>query len=121
MEVLGVDPNAPATVVELRFGGSTAVGAGGVPAVDHPFDVSDGALYVDVRVTWTPQTQDAYDIEVRDPDGAVAASSGNGLEQGEAVLFAPRQSGRYVLRLLPFAAAGAQYAASVKVASPASP
>jgi serine protease AprX len=119
MEVLGVDPNAPATVVEHRFSGSTAVGAGGVPAVDHPFDVSEGALYVDVRVTWTPQTQDAYDIEVRDPDGALAASSGNSVNEGEAVLFAPRRTGRYVLRLLPFAAAGAQYDARVKVASAA--
>ena len=70
-------------------------------------------------VSWTPQTQDAYDIEVRDPDGGLAASSGNSVNEGEAVLFAPRKSGRYVLRLVPFAAAGAQYDARVEVASAA--
>ena len=119
LEVLGVDPNAPANIVEHRFSGSTAAGAGGVPAAEHPFDVNTGTMYVDVRVSWTPQTQDAYDIEVLDPDGAVAASSGNSVDEGEAALFAPRKTGRYVLRLLPFAAAGAQYDARVKVATPA--
>lgn len=119
MEVLAVDPAAPADIEEHLFSGTTAVGAGGVPTVEHGFDVPTGALYVDARVTWTPATEDAYDIEVLDPDGAVAASSGNGLEEGEAVLFAPRKTGRYVLRLLPFAAAGAQYEARVAVASEA--
>jgi hypothetical protein len=81
--------------------------------------VAGGALYVDVRVTWTPQAQDAYDIEIVDPDGAVVASSGNSVGEGESALFAPRKVGRYVLRLLPFAAVAAQYDARVSVASPA--
>jgi serine protease AprX len=118
-EVLGVNPDAPATVEEHLFTGSTAAGAAGTPAIDLPFAVAGGALYVDVRVSWAPATQDAYDIEIHDPDGVVAASSGNGLEEGEAALFVPRKTGQYVLRLLPFAAVGAQYEARVRVASAA--
>jgi serine protease AprX len=115
-EVLGFDPNQPVTVTEQVFTGSTAAGAGGVPAIDHPFDVGSGTLYVDVRVTWSPQIEDAYDVEILDPDGTVVVSSGNSVGEAETALFAPKKTGRYVLRLNPFAAVGAQYEARVRMA-----
>jgi serine protease AprX len=115
-EVLGFDPNQPVTYEEHRFTGATAAGAGGITAIDHPFDVGSSTLFVDVRVTWTPQIEDAYDIEVLDPDGVIVVSSGNSVNEGESALFAPKKTGRHVLRLHPFAAVGAQYEARVKIA-----
>jgi len=115
-EVLGFDPNQTVTVEEHVFTGTTAAGAGGAQAIDHPFDVASGTLYVDALVTWTPQAEDAYDIEILDPDGVVVVSSGNSVNEGESALFAPKKAGRYVLRMNPFAAVAVQYEGRVRIA-----
>ena len=116
-DVLGFDPDAPVPFDEYEFSGLTAVGATDVSApIDHTFPVPEGTLYGQVAVEWTPQTEDAYDLEILDPQGRVVVSSGNGLDIGEAALFVPDVYGTYTLRLWPFAAVGAQYTASVTIA-----
>jgi serine protease AprX len=117
-DVHAFDPDMPVEYQEILFTGITPAGATLVSApINHPFDVPDGTLYVDVLLTWSPQVQDAYDIEVLDPEGRVVVSSGNGLEEPEAALFVPAMPGRYTLRIYPFAAVAAQYEARVKIAA----
>lgn len=120
-EVVGFDPNVPAVYDEYLFSGLTPVGVTGMDPIDHPFQVPDGTLYVETRVTWTPDVEDAFDMEIIDPQGHVVVSSGNGLEEGEAALFVPDAPGGYILRLHPFAAVATQYQARVKVAYGAPP
>jgi serine protease AprX len=121
-EVLGFDLEAAVPYDEFIFTGLTAVGASDLPApIDHTFAVPEGTLYVDVRLTWTPQIEDAYDIEILDPEGRIKVSSGNGLDSPEAALFVPATFGTYTLRLHPFAAVATQYEARVKVAYGARP
>ncbi|HUF39507.1 MAG TPA: S8 family serine peptidase [Anaerolineales bacterium] len=116
-DVLGFDPDEPVPFDEYQFSGLTVVGATGVsPPIDHTFEVPEGTLYGTVAVEWTPQTEDAFDMEVLDPQGRVVVSSGNGLDIGESALFVPDVFGTYTLRLYPFAAAAAQYTATVKIA-----
>lgn len=116
-EVLGFNPDVPLVFDEYAFTGLTPVGAVGIPEViDHPFSVPEGVLYVDIALTWTPQTEDAYDMEVLDSRGRVVMSSGNGLEEGEFALFVPSAPGTYTLRLIPFVTVAAQYEARVKLA-----
>ena len=116
-DVLGFDPDSPVPFDEYEFTGLTAVGATGVSApIDHTFPVPEGTLYGQVIVNWTPQTEDAYDLEILDPQGRVVVSSGNGLDIGEAALFVPDVYGTYTVRLWPFAAVASQYTANVTVA-----
>ncbi len=115
-DVLGFDPDQPFEFDELVYTGFVAAGALIVSdPIDHSFDVTDQTLYVDIQVTWEPQVEDAFDIEVLDPSGRVVVSSGNGLEVGEGALFVPTDTGTYTLRIYPFAAAAADYTASVKL------
>jgi serine protease AprX len=115
-EVLGFDPNSSAPTDEYNFSGLSAVSATGTAPIDFPFSVPQGALYVDARVTWTPQQQDAFDLEVLDPQGKVKVTSGNSVDSGgEAAFFVPDTFGTYTLRLQPFAGVAAQYQANVKV------
>ena len=121
-EVLGFNPDEPAPYDEYLYTGFTPVGSNEVPMpIDHPFNVSEGTLYVSISVTWTPQLEDAYDVEVLDPQGRVVVSSGNGLNTGEMLLFVPESAGTYTLRLHPFAAVATTYEARVKVAYGESP
>lgn len=115
-DVLGFDPSLPFEYDELVFEGFVAAGVTVVsPPIDHDFDVTDETLYVDIQLTWEPQAEDAFDIEVLDPFGRVVVSSGNGLEVGEGALFVPTETGTYTLRIYPFAAVAADYKASVKL------
>jgi hypothetical protein len=116
-DVLGFDPDAPVPYDEFTYSGLTVVGSNEVPMpIDHTFEVPVGTLYGTVAVEWTPQTEDAYDMEVLDPEGRVVVSSGNGLDIGESALFVPEVYGTYTLRLHPFAAVASQYTATVKIA-----
>lgn len=116
-EVWGFDPDFPTPYDEYLYTGFTLVGATEVSApIQHTFEVGDGVLFVDIRVNWEPQVEDAYDLVVLDPEGRVVMSSGNGLEYGEGALFVPEMTGTYTLELYPFAAVGAQYEAFVKIA-----
>ena len=121
-EVWGFDPDFPTPYDEFLYTGFTVVAATEVsPAIEHPFEVGEDALFVDIRVNWEPQVEDAYDLVVRDPLGRVVMSSGNGLEYGEGALFVPEVTGTYTLELHPFAAVAAQYEAFVKIAYGAQP
>ena len=114
-EVLGFDPNATAPFDEYTFNGLSAVSATGTAPIDLPFNVPQGTLYVDVRLTWTPAEQDAFDVEVLDPQGKVKVTSGNSVDSAEYALFVPSTYGTYTLRIVPFAGVAVQYEATVKV------
>jgi serine protease AprX len=114
-EVLGLDPNTSAPSDEYTFTGLSAVAAQGTAPIDIPFNVPQGTLYVDVKVSWTPQQEDAFDIQVLDPQGAQKVNSGNSVDSAEYALFVPTTFGTYTLRLVPFAGVAVQYEAKVKV------
>lgn len=115
-EVLGFDPNGSVPADEYQFSGLSAVSATGTAPIDFPFTVPQGTLYVDVRLNWTPSQQDAFDLQVLDPQGNVKVTSGNSVDSGEAAFFVPSTFGGYTLRLVPFAGVAVQYNATVKVA-----
>jgi hypothetical protein len=116
-DVLGFDPEYPAVYDEYLYSGITVVGATGASGpIDHPFTVVEGVQYVDILLTWTPQAQDAYDLEVLDPQGRVVVSSGNFVDEAEMAIFVPETTGVYTLRIWPFAAVATQYEARVKIA-----
>jgi hypothetical protein len=95
----------------------TAVGITGVSdPIDHFFTVTEDVQYVDIRLTWTPQEQDAYDLEVLDPQGRVVTSSGNFVDEPETAIFVPQMTGEYTLRIWPFAAVATQYEARITLA-----
>jgi serine protease AprX len=121
-EVVGFNPDDPVPYDEYLYTGFTPIASNEAPLpIDHAFDVGEGTLYVSIGVTWTPQLEDAYDVEVLDPQGRVVVSSGNGLNSGEMMLFVPEAPGTYILRLHPFAAVATSYEARVKVAYGESP
>lgn len=114
-EVLGLSPNPP--IDEVTFSGFSAVGISDTPSViDHPFQVPSDATYIDIQLTWMPQTMDAFDLEVIDPQGRVVVSSGNSVGQAEAVLFVPESAGNYLVRLHPFVGAAVDYKVVVRIA-----
>lgn len=115
-EVLGFDPNTTPAFDEYSHTGFVAAAATGTAPIDIPFNVPQGTLYVDIRLTWTPSQLDAFDLEVLDPQGQLKASSGNSVDSGEAVFFVPATFGSYTLRIQPFAGVAAQYTANIKVA-----
>jgi len=124
-EVYGFDPDFPVRYDEHLYTGFVPAGASdntatglSVSPIDHEVDLTDnsGILYVGINLTWTPQLEDAFDLEVIAPDGTVLATSGNGLNEGEQALFVPRESGKYIVRMYPFVAAAVQYELRVKTA-----
>jgi serine protease AprX len=115
-EVLGFDPDMTPDYQEFTHTGFVPAGATGMAPIDVPFLVEEGAMYVDVKLTWEPQAEDAFDIEVLDPHGRVVVSSGNSVEEPEMALFVPDMTGEYILRIYPFAAVAAEYLAQIKVA-----
>lgn len=114
-EVLGFDPNTTPAFDEYTYTGFSAAAVTGTAPIDIPFNVPEGTLYVDVRLTWTPSQLDAFDMEVLDPQGNLKASSGNSVDSGEAVFFVPNTFGSYTLRIQPFAGVAAEYTAKIKV------
>jgi serine protease AprX len=120
-EVLGFNPDDGVVFNELVFS-CIAVGVVGVgDCFEHTFTVTAEVLFVDIRVTWTPQENDAWDIEVSDPQGRLVASSGNFVGQPEAVLFVPDVTGTYTLEVIPFANVASEYEARIRLASGAKP
>ena len=124
-EVYGFDPNYPVRYDERLYTGLVPVAASettatglSVSPIDTQIDLTDnsGILYVNINLTWTPQLEDAFDLEVIDPDGTVLATSGNGLDEGEQAFFVPRKPGVYTIRMYPFVAVAAQYELRVKTA-----
>ncbi|HLF89685.1 MAG TPA: S8 family serine peptidase, partial [Anaerolineales bacterium] len=115
-DVLGFDPNQPSEYDEYIYEGFVPAGATEASApIDHTFTVTEETLYVDIQLIWDPQAEDAFDIEVLDPQGRVVISSGNGLEEGEGALFVPTETGTYTLRMYPFAAVAVNYTATIKI------
>ncbi len=100
-------PQTP-VVTDQSFEGLVVVGdAGqqlesGVTYVDVPFEVSAGSYRVEARLEWLTQEAQDMDFELRDPSGAVIASSGvlGGPEQFTKDLSAP---GTYVYRVVGYA------------------
>ncbi len=121
-EVLGFDPDAGVNFDQFVYT-CTSVGVVGVAGdcFEHTFTVSADVLFVDIRVSWIPQQDDAWDIEVTDPQGRLAASSGNFVGQPEAVLFVPEVTGTYTLEVIPFLNVASEYTASIKLAYGAKP
>jgi subtilisin family serine protease len=74
----------------------------GVTYVDVPFEVSPGTSRIEARLDWLTQEAQDMDFELRDPSGAVVASSGvlGGPEQ--LSLDAPRP-GNYTYRVVGYA------------------
>jgi serine protease AprX len=115
-EVLGFDPNASAPSDEYNFSGLSAVSATGTAPINYSINVPEGSLYVDVRLTWTPQQQDAFDLQVLDPQGKVKVTSGNSVDStGEAAFFVPDTYGTYTIQLVPFAGVAVQYSVNARV------
>ncbi|MCI0398503.1 MAG: S8 family serine peptidase [Chloroflexi bacterium] len=113
--VLGFDPDSTTFQVEEHTG-FTPAGVTGMDPIDYPITISDGVQYVDVRLAWTPQEEDAYDIEILDPLGQVVTTSGNAVNEPEMALFVPEMTGDYTLRIHPFAAVASEYTATVTIA-----
>lgn len=120
-EVWGFNPDDGFVFDEFVFN-CIAVGVVGAgDCFEHTFTVSAEVLFVDIRVTWTPQENDAWDIEVLDPQGRVVATSGNFVGQPEAVLFVPDVTGAYTLEVIPFANVASSYEATIRLAHGAKP
>jgi serine protease AprX len=124
-EVYGFDPDYPVTYDEELYTGIVPAGVSdpvvtglSVSPIDQEINLTNnsGILYVDANLTWTPQLEDAFDLAVIDPDGVVLMTSGNGLDEGEQVLFVPRKPGIYIIRMYPFVAVATQYELRVKKA-----
>jgi hypothetical protein len=115
MEVVGFDPNGATPYDEFQSDGLAPVAAGGAQPIDIPFNVPQGSLYVDVKVTWTPQQEDAFDINILDPAGNLKSQSGNSVGEAEYAFLVPETFGTYTLRLVPFAGVAVQYHTSIKV------
>jgi serine protease AprX len=96
-----------------EYRGYTAVGLTTMPANEFPIEVNDKLAYVDVRLTWDPAGEDAYDMELLDETGTVVATSGNSVGESETIIYAPESTGMYTLRVAPFAAGGTSFTASV--------
>jgi serine protease AprX len=120
-EVLGFDPGGAEWVDEFTYNGLSAVAATGMAPIDYPINVPEGTLYVDIALTWSPNQQDAFDLQVLDPQGNLRVQSGNSVDSGEYAFFVPNTYGTYTLRLVPFAGVAAQYTATVKVATGTQP
>lgn len=114
-EVLFVDEN-DLQFSSVSYKGYSAAGATTMPANEYPITVDDYTVYVNAHVSWEPQEEDAFDLELVDENGNVIASSGNSAGEAEDLLFIANEPGNYTLRLVPFAAVNAEYTAEITTA-----
>lgn len=100
----------------VTYTGYSAAGATTMPANEYPIVADEYTVYINAHVSWTPQEEDAFDIELTDENGNVVASSGNSAGEAETILFLTDEPGTYTLRVVPFAAVNAQYTAEITTA-----
>lgn len=102
--VIPQDPDITPTVVydTVTYSGFVLAGATEVtPANTYTIEFDEGALFIDVDLTWTPQELDSLDLEVVDSGGNVVASSGEALGP-ESLRFTPAAGETYRARVVPF-------------------
>lgn len=114
-EVLFVDENE-LQFSSVSYSGYSAAGVTTMPANEYPVTVDEFTVYVNAHVSWDPQEEDAFDLELVDENGNVVASSGNAAGEPEDILFLADGPGNYTLRVVPFAAVNAQYTAEITTA-----
>lgn len=88
--------------------------AGGGPLTVMPdeqvnFEVAETVVKMEIMLTWNPQSMD-LDLEILDPDGSVAGSSGNAPGEPESVVVSSSiDPGTWTAVIDPFAAVNVQY------------
>lgn len=114
-EALGFDPASLSYDVD-EYSGFSLLGALGLFATDYPLPVNGNVVYIQAALNWTPELQDAYDLQIIDPQGNIVASSNNTFNLGETALAVPAMTGEYKIRVTPFLAVAANYNLTVTTA-----
>ena len=83
------------------------------------FPVFEGAAKAEVLLTWNPQVEDAYDLEIYDPNGEKVSGSGQLVNTPEKVVFEPATFGNYTAKVVAFAAVAVTYTLTVTIYYPA--
>ncbi len=80
-----------------------------VPDEQVNFEVAETVVKMEITLTWNPQSMD-LDLEIHDPDGNVAGTSGNPPGEPESVTISRSiDAGTWTAMIDPFAAVNAQY------------
>ncbi len=107
-EALGFDPSVLTYDVK-EYSGFSLLGLLGLLPVDYPLQVNGDVAYIQAELTWTPDFQDAFDLQIIDPQGNIVATSNNSFNLGETALAIPQTTGTYKVRVSPFLAVAANY------------
>lgn len=107
-EALGFDPSALNYNVQ-EYSGFSLLGLLGLLPVEYPLEVNGNVVYIQAELSWTPELQDAFDLQIIDPQGNIVATSNNSFNLGETALAIPQTTGPYKVRVTPFLAVAANY------------
>lgn len=107
-EALGFDPSTLSYDVQ-KYSGFSLLGLLGLLPVDYPLQVNGDVAYIQAELNWTPDLQDAFDLQIIDPQGNIVAMSNNSFNLGETALAIPQTTGTYKVRVSPFLAIAANY------------
>jgi serine protease AprX len=114
-EALDFDPNE-LSYDTAEYSGFTLLGLLGLPAVEYPVAVNGDVAYIQAELSWTPALEDAFDLQIVNPQGNIVATSSNLTNLTESALAVPAGTGQYKVRVVPFLAVGANYTLTITTA-----